>query len=615
MDLRARFEQALAAHRAGRLDEAEKLGREILRADPGAFPVLHLLGFIAAQRGRFDLAVTLLERAVAAAPGELAAQSHYAHALLGAGRQTDALTAFDNVLARDPGAIDALYNRGVILSELGRPQEALASFDRALALQPNAPGTLYNRGVALAELGRYQDALANYDRALALQPDLMQAAANRAFAALNLCDWARMDEIRPTLSRFAAPPLTVLGYTDDKALQQASAAAVIQTEIPAPNPPLWRGERYRHDRIRLGYVSFDFNEHAVGIQIAPLIKAHDRSRFEVIAISIGGEDHSANRALLKNSFDQFHDMATLNSDVIARRMREMEIDIAIDLGGHTKGARPRIFSWRPAPVQAGWLGYPGTSGAPFMDYVIADPVVAPFEHQPFYSEKLVHLPDTYFPPGLVPAPAAAPSRADMGLPDEGFVFCSFNNGWKFTRPVFDVWMRLLAAVPGSVLWLKAPNDGARRNLAREAAARGIDPARLVYAGFAPTDLHLARHALADLFLDTLPYNAHATAAHALWAGLPVVTCKGEAFAARVGASLLTAIGLPELVTENLTDYEALALTLAREPQALQAIKTRLVQARATAPLFDVDRFRTHIEGAYTAMLENAGQPPRPISVR
>ena len=615
MDLRARFEQALAAHRAGRLDEAEKLGREILRADPGSFPVLHLLGFIAAQRGRFDLAVTLLERAVAAAPGELAPQSHYAHALLGAGRQNDALAAFDRVLTRDPNAIDALYNRGVILSELGRPQEALASFDRALALQPNAPGTLYNRGVALAELGRYQDALANYDRALALQPDLMQAAANRAFAALNLCDWARMDEIRPALSRFAAPPLTVLGYTDDKALQQASAAAVIQTEIPVPNPPLWRGERYGHDRIRLGYVSFDFNEHAVGIQIAPLIKAHDRSRFEVIAISIGGEDHSANRALLKDSFDQFHDLAALNSDVIARRMREMEIDIAVDLGGHTKGARPRIFSWRPAPVQVGWLGYPGTSGAPFMDYVIGDSIVTPFEHQPFYSEKLVHLPDTYFPPGLVPAPSDVPSRADMGLPDEGFVFCCFNNGWKFTQPLFEVWMRLLAAVPGSVLWLKEPNDGARRNLAREASARGIDPARLVYAGFAPTDLHLARHALADLFLDTLPYNAHATAAHALWAGLPVVTCKGEAFAARVGASLLTAIGLPELVTENLTDYEALALTLAREPQAFQAIKTRLVQARATAPLFDVDRFRTHIEGAYTAMLENAGQPPRPISVR
>jgi protein O-GlcNAc transferase len=265
-------------------------------------------------------------------------------------------------------------------------------------------------------------------------------------------------------------------------------------------------------------------------------------------------------------------------------------------------------------VQATWLGYAGTTGAPFIDYLVGDAVATPFEHQPFFSEQLVHLPDTFFPADPDRPAGTAPSRADAGLPPDGFVFCSFNNAWKITAAMFDVWMRLLAAVPGSVLWLKRPAPDTAANLEREARARGIDPARLVYADDVPLGVHLARHQLADLFLDTLPYNAHATCADALGAGLPVLTCKGEAFAGRVAASLLHAVGLDALVTENLEDYEARALELARDPAQLKALREKLTQNLAGAPLFDTERFTRNLEAAYITMSQRRFEAPRSFSV-
>ncbi|HXB52512.1 MAG TPA: hypothetical protein VNU69_07090, partial [Rhizomicrobium sp.] len=415
---------------------------------------------------------------------------------------------------------------------------------------------------------------------------------------LALCDWDRIAQILPENAAMLAPPLSFLGFSDDKALQLACARAAADSLPPAP---LWNGERYTHDRIRLAYISADFRDHAVAAQLAPLIERHDRERFQVIGISTGPSDGSEIRTRLVKGFDRFHDFAGLNSDAIARRLREMEIDIAIDLGGHTGLSRLHIFSNRPARVQASWLGFPGTTGASFIDYLIADVIVAPLQDQPFYSETLIHLPDTYFPTDPARPVGIMPSRSEEGLPQEGFVFCAFNNAWKITRPVFDIWMRLLAQIPGSVLWLKQPPADTRANLEKEAAVRGIDPGRLVFAGDAPLDVHLARHRLADLFLDTLPYNAHATTADALWAALPVVTCKGEAFAGRVAASLLNAVGMPELVTENLEDYETLALALARDPARLHAVKEKLARNLSTTPLFDADRFRRAIEDAYLRM--------------
>jgi protein O-GlcNAc transferase len=600
MDLRQLFEQGVAAHHAGRLDQAEKLYRQVLRADAASFPALHMLGFLKAQEGRYDDAITFLNKAIRKNPADQAALAHYAHALMAAQRFNEALAAYDRLLAMQPAHFEAHYNRGVILSEQRKYEEALAALDHALALQPRAAMVHFNRAVVLAELERHREALESYDKVLALDPSYAPALANRAMVALNLCDWDRAAQFSAEQAALLAPPLTFLGYSDDKRLQQACASATTRALTPQPVPPLWKGETYGHDRIRLAYISADFREHAVAFQLAPLIERHDRTRFQVIGIATGYSDESPIRGRLMKGFDRFHDFAALNSEEIARRLREMEIDIAIDLGGHTGMSRLQMFSHRPAPVQVTWLGYPGTTGAAFIDYLIADPVVAPPQDQPFYSEKLVQLPDTYFPTDPE-RPIGVTSRADQGLPERGFVFCSFNNGWKITSSVFDIWMRLLAEIPYSVLWLKQPAADTRGNLEKEAAVRGIDPIRLVFAGNAPLDVHLARYRLADMFLDTLPYNAHATAADALWAGLPVLTCKGRAFAARVAASLLGAVDLPELVTETLADYEALALALARDPDRLQTLKEKLVRNLRTAPLFDADRFRQNIEAAYLRM--------------
>lgn len=601
MDLRRLFEQGLAAHRAGRMAEAENAYRQVLRSEVGNFPALHMLGFLKAQQGKYDEAIPLLGKAVRANPFDLTAITHHAHALMAAQRFGEALAAYDRLLALSPRHFEALYNRGVILSQQQKFQEALTALDQALALQPNSAAVHYNRGVVLTGLDRNGEALTAYDRALALDPNYAPALTNRTMAALTLCDWDRVAQTSLQQALAVAPPLTFLGYSDDKALQLQCASATVKTLVPKPPPPLWRGEAYRHDRIRLAYLSADFREHAVAFQLAPIVERHDRSRFQVIGISTGLADDSLIRGRLKQGFDRFHDFAALNSEDIARRLREMEIDIAVDLGGHTGLSRLQIFGHRFAPIQATWLGFPGTTGAPFMDYLIADAVVAPMEDQPFFSEKLVHLPHTYFPTDPERVIAAAPSRADAGLPETGFVFCCFNNAWKITRPVFALWMRLLDQLPGSVLWLKSTAADIRANLEKEAAAHGISPERLVWAGEAPLDQHLARYRAADLFLDTLPYNAHATAADALWAGLPVLTVKGNAFAGRVAASLLTAVGMLELVTENLADYEKLALALARDPVRLASLKGKLAANIPGMPLFDAGRFTRDLEAAYLRM--------------
>jgi protein O-GlcNAc transferase len=408
-----------------------------------------------------------------------------------------------------------------------------------------------------------------------------------------------------------------VGYCDDPALHLQGAKNLIATRMPTRPAPLWAGTRFRHDRIRIAYVSSDFHEHATAHLIAELIELHDRARFEVIGLSFGIDDGSAVRRRLAQAFDGFLDMPEQSDRAIAAELHAREIDIAVDLKGHTRGSRPEIFAHRPAPIQVSYLGFPGTIGADFLDYVIADPIVLPVSQQPFYTERIVQLPDCYQANDSKRAISAqTPERRAAGLPDAGFVFCCFNNNYKIRRPVFDVWMRLLSEVPGSVLWLLRDTAGVEGNLRREAAARGVDPDRLIFAERCALDVHLARHRLADLFLDTLPYNAHTTASDALWAGLPLVTCQGEAFAGRVAASLLAAVGLPELVTQNLADYEALALRLARDPAMLRSVRDKLAANRSTHPLFDSARFCRHLEAAYLRMWETwqRGEPPQPFRV-
>ena len=522
-------------------------------------------------------------------------------------------------LKLDPNSPELWSNRGTALVAAKHPEAALASFNRALELNPGFLGAVANRAHVLFELQRYAEAITDYEKLLARDPGHAYSAGNLLFCRLQCCDWARLETDRRTIvarlrmGQRVVPPVLSLALLESAADQMGAAQILARDKFP-PAPALWRGEAYRHDRIRVAYVSADFHAHATAVLTTGVFEAHDRSRFETVAISFGRDDGSAMRGRLSHAFDRFIDVRGKSDLDIARLIRELEIDIAVDLKGYTSEARPAVFSSRPAPLQVNYLGFPGTMGVPFMDYLIADPIVVSEAHKSFYAEKIVWLPDTYQPNDRSRDVADAPvERVSVGLPPSGVVFCCFNNSYKIQPRIFDVWMGLLKSVEGSVLWLLTDNDTATQNLQREAAARGVDPARLVFAPRAPLPEHLARHKLADLFLDTVPYNAHTTASDALWMGLPVVTCKAETFAGRVAASILHAAGLPELVTGSLDDYEALTLRLAQDPMALARIKAKLVASRETVPLFDVARFTRHIESAYVTMHERQRRGEAPAS--
>jgi predicted O-linked N-acetylglucosamine transferase (SPINDLY family) len=388
--------------------------------------------------------------------------------------------------------------------------------------------------------------------------------------------------------------------------------------FPPKPTSLWNGELYKHERIRIAYFSADFRQHPVGHLLAGVIERHDKSRFEIIGLSLGLDDQSALRSRFAAGFEKFLDVGPMALSELSNLIRNLEVDIVVDLAGFTADARPDVFANRVAPVQVNFLGYPGTMGASYMDYIIADKYVIPEALTHCYDEKVVYLPDTYLPTDSTQsATSHTPTREEVGLPASGFVFCSFNHIFKINPKIFHVWMQLLAAVQDSVLWLSKPSDEAAENLRQAAALAGIDPKRLVFAGRVPlVEDHLARYRLADLFLDTTPYNAHTTAADALMVGLPVLTCSGNSFASRVAGSLLHAIGLPELITESLDQYRELALDLARAPGRLADLKARLAANRSRQALFDTGRYCSHLEAAFTKMhaLAQSGQPATSFGV-
>ncbi|HEY8253413.1 MAG TPA: tetratricopeptide repeat protein [Rhizomicrobium sp.] len=637
MDIDQLYGAALAAQKSGQEAEAERLYRRILeQASPPE--VLVNLGNLLARQTRREEALALYDRALAARPDFLeglfnraglllelkrpeealenyerlvalrpelfVAWNNRGSALRALQRHEAALASFERAATLNPSHVNALINRAMALWDLRRLQEALAAADRALTVQPAHAEALYTRANILRDLGRMAEALAGYEQALAIQPAHLHALNGAAQAALALCDWAKVETLTPRLKQNAAAgpaliqPYVLLGYDDDPLLQRRCAENYVRRTVP-PRATV-AGRRYTHDRIRLAYLSADFHQHPTAQLMAELFERHDRARFEVTAVSFGPDDGSPMRARLREAFDHFEDVRGKSDAEVAQWLTARETDIAVDLNGHTHGARTGIFAHRPAPVQVNYLVYPGTMGAPFIDAILADRIVLPLDQQAFCSEKIVHLPDCYQANDATRVLLPAPARAQAGLPAEGFVFCSLNNGWKITRPVFEIWMRLLAQIEGSLLWLlDGPHAG---NLRREASARGVEPSRLIFAPKLPPDRHLARHQLADLFLDTLPYNAHTSCSDALWAGLPVITCYGKAFPGRVAASLLKAIDLPELVTTRLGDYEAKALELAKNPALLAATKQKLLRNRRATALYDSERFRRNIEAAYEKML-------------
>jgi predicted O-linked N-acetylglucosamine transferase (SPINDLY family) len=602
-----------------RLDDALADFTALLCTQPGAVQALVFSGIIRSRQARHAEALALMEQAATLAPERADLFFNCGTILDAMGRGDDALLAYDGAIRRNPAHATAWNNRGAILRNRARLDEAAACFDRAIAHAPQMVAALINRGVVLAMLNRNQAAAADFRQALAIEPDNSTALGGLAAAALPLCDWATLERLKPQLAAGAIQggggisPFLMTQIFDDPALLQATAPPFLKRLAPVPPQPRPAISFSSDGRIRLAYVSADFHTHATAYLIADLVERHDRRRFDVTGISYGAHDDGDFRVRLQRGFDRFVDLRDAGDGDIAARMRELGIDIAVDLKGYTQWARPGIFGHRPAPVTVSWLGYPGTMAVDWYDYVLADPVVLPHDQQAFYAERIVHLPDCY-QPNDPSRPLTATARMAAGLPPDGFVFCCFNMHRKILRAVFESWMRLLAAVPGSLLWLL--DDTASDTLRSEAAARGVDPARLVFAHKLDIHHHLARCAAADLMLDTMPYGAHTTASDGLWAGVPIVTVLGPSFANRVAASLATAIGAPELIVSSLEDYEALALALARDPARLAALKAKLAANRHSAPLFDGERFRRHIERSYETMLgiARAGEAPRPFDV-
>lgn len=609
-------------------------------------------GLVLYALGRLADALASYDKALAVDPNDIEAWNNRGVTLQELNRHGEALTSYERALALAPDYADALVNRGNALLVLKRPAEATASYARALVLLPNHVDAHNYRADALSDLGRLEEALASYDRAIAIKPGNLYAAQRRArvlgkldrydqaiaaYAELRAikpdppdllndvvhchaasCHWQEMprwaEEI--TAGAAAVAPSLLLNFDSTPEQQLACARNWLQLRKLTREVPDWKPADFSSDRIRVAYLSADFRDHEIAYLLAELFELHDRKRFEIIGVSFGPDDGSAVRSRLIKSFDRFFDVTTRADEDVVKLLRDLKVHIAVDLNGHAPDARMGILAPRIAPLQANYLGYPGTTGADFIDYVIGDAIVLPLDLQPAFSETIVHLPSSYQVNSTRPISSTIPTRSGAGLPVDAIVFCCFNNSMKINSGMFDVWMRLLSAVEGSVLWLARTNTQAMENLRREADARGVDPSRLVFAPPVDRSQHLTRLALADLCLETLPYNGQTTAGDALWAGVPVLTSLGPTFAGRMTASLLQAVGLPELVTDSLVQYEELALKLAADPSSLRSIRRKLAENRSSHPLFDIDGFRRHIEAAYSMMWETwqRGEAPRSISV-
>jgi protein O-GlcNAc transferase len=576
-----------------------------------------------AQLKHYEEALAACDKAVSLKPG-------LAEAFLGRGnvffdlkRFDEALAAYNKALSLKPNLAEAVLGRGSVFFELNRYDEALAAYDKAVSLRSDFAEAFLGHGNVFYALKRYEEAFTAYDKAFSLKSDLPGVEGSRLLTKMKLCDWSNFDTACEDLissirdGKLNATPFPFLATSSSSAELLQCAKQWTEKRHPTPKTPVWLGERYNHDRIRVGYLSADFRNHPVAQALAELLEQHDRSRFVTVGLSIGHDDGSELRARLTKAFDHFHDVL-LSSDIeVARLIRKLEVDILVKVAPYTEGSRLGILAHRPAPIQVnGFSAW--TTGANFIDYVLADPRALPFDEQPYFSEQIVHLPDSYFPhdstQGIAPT---APCRADHGLPENGFVFCCFNANYKLNPHIFDVWMRLLKRNEGSVLWLSQDNIVTVNNLKREAAVRGVDPSRLVFAVKVPSlSDHWARHQLADIFLDTLPYGAHTTAKDALWAGLPVLTCRGSTFVGRIAVSMLHAVGLNELVTDTLEEYEATALRLAQNPEEIRALRAKLAANRLTHPLFNTERLCRNFEAAYIKMGERfmRGEPPKQFAV-
>ncbi len=593
----------------------------LVAKNPEAYNVRAAIYFKLRQ---FEESLRSSERAIELNPDFVQAYNIRGNALVELKRVDEALASYDKAIAFKPDFADAYYNRGNAFRELQRFDNCVESYDKAITLKRDFSAAYYGKGCAHAELKQLEPALSCFENALRLDAKLEFLPGDICHVRQQLCIWSAYASETETLKERirrcdrVSKPFPILSISDSNALNMQVARTFIEAKNGDSIHPNAFVKYSRKDRIRIGYFCADFRNHPVPYLMAELFERHDKSKFEVTAFSFGPDTGDDMRKRLRAAFERFVDVRDRSDRQIVDLARSLQIDIAVDLNGFTQEGRIGIFADRAAPIQINYLAYSATMGANFIDYIIADKAVIPEGRQKDYSEKIVYLPGSFMPSDSKRQIAHTQyTRADCSLPESGFVFCCFNNNYKLTPVLFDCWMRILRRVPESVLWLRDDNSAAAENLRKEARKRDVDPARLIFAARMPSaDEHLARHRLAGLFLDTLPYNAHTTANDALWAGLPVLTQIGETFAGRVAASLLTAIGLPELITSSQAEYEALAVELATSPEKLSAIKDKLAENRLTTPLFDTERYTRNLEAAYHAMVErhHADLPPDHIYV-
>jgi predicted O-linked N-acetylglucosamine transferase (SPINDLY family) len=614
---RGDLETALASY-----DKAIALKPDLAEAHNGR-------GSVLAKLQRYEEALRSYDNAVRIKPDYALAYSNRGNAWKALNRYSEALASYDKAIALTPDYAPAHHNRGIMLRELRRFDAALASYDTAIGLNPDSAGVHLSKSIALRELRRFEEARDSVNKAIELDPTLPYALGQRMIVKQHICDWSEWEASNAAVvdaierGERASVPFGIFAVDCRPEIQRKCTESYVRDKHP---PQALRNDEAADqpvpsaaDRIRIAYLSADFHSHATAYLLAGVLEQHDRAKFEISAVSFGRSDGGEMRARLEKACEHFLDVGQMTDHEVAALLRARKTDIVVDLKGFTKEARTRILALRPAPIQVNYLGYPGTMGAPYIDYLIADKIVIPEQDRSSYAESVVYLPDSYQCNDSRRAIAdTTPSRSDLGLPETGFVFCSFNNAYKITPEIFDVWMRILARTKGSVLWLLETNPVAARNLRKEAEARGIARERLVFAPWCASQAdHLARLRQADLFLDTLPCGAHTTASDALWAGVPVLTCIGRTFAGRVAASLLHAIGLPQMATSSMKEYEAWAIALSENPAGLAGIKAKLIRNRSICPLFDTVRSTRHLEAAYSEMVNRLrkGEAPAGFEVK
>ena len=609
----AHFNYGLALYGLKRIDEALVEYDHALALKPDYAGANYNRGCALADFKRFNEALANYDRAIVLKPDYADAHLNRGNVLKELKRMDEALASYERAIALKSDYTEAHYNRGGALTELNRLKEALASYELAIVLKPNYADAHFNRENVLKELKQLDEALASYDRAIALKPDIDFILGYVLHTKMHLCNWEDLTNLLNELihriknDEKVTVPFPLLALIDDPEIQRRTTEIFVKEKYPASHVLPKINSHPKHSKIRIGYFSADFRNHPVSNLTAELYEAHDRNHFEIHAFSFGPDTQDSMNLRIKAGVDHFHDIRMLSDNDVAILARKVEIDIAVDLGGFTKDARAGVLAMQAAPIQISYIGYLGTMGADYYDYLVADQTIIPDKYQSHYSEKIAYLPSYQVNDSKQSLPAMVFTRQDLGLPETGFVFCCFNNTFKITPSTFDGWARILKKVDGSVLLLYVDNETAKNNLTKEVILRGIDPKRLIFGKRLPMLDYLARYRVADLFLDTLPYNAGTTASDALRMGLPVLTCMGHSFASRVAASLLNAVNLPELITTSQEQYESLAIELAMHPEKLKSIKDKLANNLPTAPLYDTPLFTKHLESAYMTMVDRYQQ--------